>query len=50
MNLWVFVGFCDGVIGMVIDIIYEINYQLLEVLIVVGVKFDDYRGFFIIEI
>lgn len=26
MNLWVFVGFCDGVIGIVIDIIYEINY------------------------
>lgn len=26
MNLWLDVGFCNGVIGMIIDFIYYVNY------------------------
>lgn len=26
MNLWLFVGFCNGFVGIVVDIIYKIFY------------------------
>lgn len=35
MNLWLEVGFCNGVIGKVIDIIYVDNYLLLNLFVVV---------------
>lgn len=50
MNLWLDVGFCNGVIGMIIDFIYYVNYQLLDLFVVVIVQFDDYRGLLISNI
>lgn len=49
MNLWLEVGLCNGVIGKVVDIIFVENYLLLDLLIVVMVKFDYYTGLLFIE-
>lgn len=50
MNLWIDVGFCNGVIGIVIDFIYVDNYQFLDLFQVVIVKFDNYKGLLISKI
>lgn len=47
MNLWIDVGFCNGVIGIVIDFIYVDNYQFFDLFQVVIVKFDNYKGLLI---
>lgn len=50
MNFWLKIGFCNGVIGKVVYIVYQINYQLFDLFIVVIVKFDNYIGLFISDI
>lgn len=50
MNLWLYVGFCNGVIGIVCYIIYDNGYCLLNLFFVVIVEFDNYRGFVFIDL
>lgn len=49
MNLWLVVGFCNGLIGIVMDIINIIFYKILDLFVVVIVKFDNYIGFLLFE-
>ena len=43
MNLWASVGLCNGVSGIVVDIIYAKNQSPPDLPIAVLVKFDEYR-------
>ena len=44
MNLWTYVGLCNGATGTVVDLIYADNQQPPDLSIVVILQFDDYRG------
>lgn len=44
-NFWIEVGFCNGIMGIIKDIIFLENYIFLMLLIVIVVQFEnDYIG------